>query len=54
MAEFTLKKLQALCARDGLYRTPSVNDKLYLHYQGFTEIDEEVNDSSSGFFRDIS
>lgn len=41
-AEFTAAKLVELCRKDGLYRTPEVNDKLYLHYHGFKRIDGEV------------
>ena len=27
------------CVRQGFYRTPSCNDKLYLHHKGFTDIE---------------
>lgn len=30
--------LRKLCKDDGLYTTPSINDKIYLHYKGFSEI----------------
>mmetsp|Transcript_2829 Transcript_2829/g.4420 ORF Transcript_2829/g.4420 Transcript_2829/m.4420 type:complete len:317 (+) Transcript_2829:37-987(+) len=39
---FTEKVLKDLCKKHGLYRTPSVNDKLYLNSQGFSEIDGDV------------
>jgi len=38
----TLARLKEVCLKNGLYRTPSVNDKLYLHYEGFSEIDGAV------------
>lgn len=31
--------LKKLCKDNGLYGTPSVNDKLYLHYKGFRRIE---------------
>ncbi|XP_024525801.1 dynein assembly factor 1, axonemal [Selaginella moellendorffii] len=36
--EITKEWLRKHCRRLGLYVTPSLNDKLYLHYQGFGEI----------------
>ena len=36
------KYMVDLCMKHGGYRTPSVNDKLYLHQQGFRCIDPEV------------
>ena len=36
------KYLVELCQRHDGYRTPSVNDKLYLHQQGFRRLDPEV------------
>lgn len=40
MAEgMTKAALRALCKKDGLYNTPGLNDKLYLHYKGFREIE---------------
>jgi len=36
MDKQTLKKL---CKDNGLYSTPSINDKIYLHYKGFRKIE---------------
>lgn len=38
MAEMTPKTLTEICAKNDLYRTPELNDKLYLHYKGFSSI----------------
>lgn len=38
MAEMTKEILRKLCKENGLYTTPSINDKLYLHYKGFNVI----------------
>ena len=38
----TKKYLVELCQRHDGYRTPSVNDKLYLHQQGFRRLDPDV------------
>lgn len=38
MAEMTKELLRKLCKENGLYTTPSLNDKLYLHYKGFNSI----------------
>lgn len=38
----TAARLKEVCVKNGLYRTPCVNDKLYLHYEGFTAIDGQV------------
>eukprot|EP01032_Pedospumella_encystans_P007895 gene7895-9412_t len=38
MTEMTKPNLKKLCKDQGLYTTPSINDKLYLHYKGFKEI----------------
>eukprot|EP01036_Dinobryon_divergens_P024629 gene24629-33098_t len=38
MAEMTREFLKKLCKENGLYSTPSINDKLYLHYKGFNSI----------------
>lgn len=35
----TVKLIKALCRKDGLYVTPELNDKLFLHYKGFTKIE---------------
>ncbi|KAI8847738.1 hypothetical protein BC829DRAFT_476147 [Chytridium lagenaria] len=35
----TPKYLKQLCAEQQLYQTPSLNDKLYLHFKGFAKID---------------
>jgi dynein assembly factor 1 len=31
--------LQALCKEHKLYKTPSLNDKLYLNFKGFSKIE---------------
>jgi len=36
--EMTKQKLKELCRKDGLYGTPYLNDKLYIHYKGFIRI----------------
>ena len=38
MAEMTKKALQDICKEHQLYRTPSLNDKLYCNFKGFTRI----------------
>ena len=38
MTEMTREFLKKLCKENGLYTTPSINDKLYLHYKGFNSI----------------
>jgi len=38
MAEMTAKWLKAHCKENSGYGTPSLNDKLYLHFQGFDRI----------------
>ena len=35
--------IKECCKKDKLYRTPSVNDKLYLHYKGFRVIENLEN-----------
>ena len=38
--EMTKKALRAICKDiDGLYVTPSVNDRLYIHYKGAWMVD---------------
>jgi dynein assembly factor 1 len=36
--EMTRAVLQDICKQSKLYRTPHLNDKLYLHFKGFTRI----------------
>eukprot|EP00195_Chlamydomonas_chlamydogama_P005405 CAMPEP_0202891828 /NCGR_PEP_ID=MMETSP1392-20130828/1781_1 /ASSEMBLY_ACC=CAM_ASM_000868 /TAXON_ID=225041 /ORGANISM="Chlamydomonas chlamydogama, Strain SAG 11-48b" /LENGTH=445 /DNA_ID=CAMNT_0049575687 /DNA_START=22 /DNA_END=1359 /DNA_ORIENTATION=+ len=38
MALMTKEALKAICAEHKLYRTPSLNDKLYCNFKGFTHI----------------
>ena len=38
MTEMTKQALRKLCKDHGLYTTPHINDKLYLHYKGFNTI----------------
>jgi dynein assembly factor 1, axonemal len=38
MTEMTKPLLRKLCKDQGLYVTPNINDKLYLHYKGFNSI----------------
>lgn len=38
MTEMTKELLRKLCKENSLYTTPSLNDKLYLHYKGFNTI----------------
>eukprot|EP01040_Poterioochromonas_malhamensis_P014156 gene14156-15652_t len=38
MTEMTKELLRKLCKENSLYTTPSLNDKLYLHYKGFSTI----------------
>lgn len=35
----TKESLKKLCKADGLYGTPHINDKIYLHYKGFRTIE---------------
>lgn len=37
--QMTQKAIVELCDKHGLYRTPAVNDKMYLHYKGFRKIE---------------
>lgn len=39
MAQMTKEALKAICKENQLYRTPSLNDKLYCNFKGFTRID---------------
>lgn len=44
--EMTKAVLRDLCAQHKLYRTPNLNDKLYLNFKGFTHIanlDDYIN-----------
>lgn len=34
----TQERIRALCKKNDLYLSPSLNDVLYLHFQGFDEI----------------
>ena len=34
----TREALKDLCKHHGLYRTPALNDKLYVNFQGFSNI----------------
>ncbi len=38
MTEMTKQFLRQHCKDNGLYTTPNLNDKLYLHYKGFNKI----------------
>ncbi|KAG4072728.1 hypothetical protein HA402_001840 [Bradysia odoriphaga] len=40
LSSMTKEKIVNLCKKHKLYVTPRLNDVLYLHYQGFTEIKE--------------
>ena len=33
------KDLKRDCVKNGLYSTPAINDKLYLHYKGYNRIE---------------
>lgn len=35
----TTKVLQDICKKNNLYRTPHLNDKLYLNFHGFKQIE---------------
>ena len=37
--EMTKQLLKKICKDSGCYTTPSINDKLYLHYKGFRKIE---------------
>jgi hypothetical protein len=36
--EMTKESLRRVCKEQKLYTTPAINDKLYLHYKGFTKV----------------
>ena len=36
--EMTKSVLRDICTKNKLYRTPHLNDKLYLNFKGFTHI----------------
>lgn len=36
--EMTTAVLRSICSEHKLYRTPHLNDKLYLNFKGFTHI----------------
>lgn len=38
MALMTKEALLAICKEHNLYKTPSLNDKLYCNFKGFTNI----------------
>jgi dynein assembly factor 1 len=38
MAEMNAKALLEACKEHNLYKTPELNDKLYLNFKGFTSI----------------
>merc|ERR1719453_1084095 len=38
----TLRALKASCKKHDLYRSPEVNDKLYLHCEGYKEMSGEA------------
>jgi dynein assembly factor 1, axonemal len=37
--QMTTKVLQDICKQHNLYRTPHLNDKIYLNFQGFCQIE---------------
>ena len=39
MTEMTKKALLDICKKLELYRTPELNDKLFLHYKGFRRVE---------------
>ena len=39
VGKITPKMLQTVCKKNDLYTTPSLNDRLYLHFQGIREIE---------------
>lgn len=39
MAQMTKEALKTICKENDLYRTPSLNDKLYCNFKGFGHIE---------------
>ena len=46
--ELTPRALVELCRRAGLYATPHLNDRLYLHYKGIACIPPGALDAYTG------
>eukprot|EP00983_Pelagomonas_calceolata_P071346 1151186-Pelagomonas_calceolata.AAC.19 len=42
--EMTRKALMDICKEQKLYRTPSLNDKLYLNFKGFVSIGKDLEE----------
>ena len=39
MATMDKKEMKRDCVKNGMYSTPAINDKLYLHYKGYSKIE---------------
>lgn len=39
MATMDKREIKRECVKNGLYSTPAINDKLYLHYKGYNKIE---------------